>query len=270
MASVAFASPLALRVAPPRRAPRASSAETPVCKRAPAHSAHRGRRHPANPRTAPSSAPVPKAKAKMPKAARGASGMQTARFGPCLVLNADFQPLSIMPLSLVSWQESIKAVYANRVVVVATYPQTYVRSPSSVFPLPSVVCLKKYKATATGKVAAFSRFNLSLRDQFCCQYCNTKLESQELTFDHVVPRCLGGHTSWTNVVAACEKCNHRKGRRLLKEMSDMKLLRQPLAPTNGDLQRRARAFPPRNLHATWRDYCYWNESMKTEKAVEEE
>ena len=49
---------------------------------------------------------------------------------PALVLNADYQPLSYMPLSLWSWQDSVKAVFLDRVVVVETYSRT-VRSASN-------------------------------------------------------------------------------------------------------------------------------------------
>ena len=38
---------------------------------------------------------------------------------PTLVLNADFRPLSYFPLSLWSWQDSVKAVFLNRVLVLA-------------------------------------------------------------------------------------------------------------------------------------------------------
>ena len=34
---------------------------------------------------------------------------------PALVLNADFRPLSYFPLSLLSWQEAVKAVVTDRV-----------------------------------------------------------------------------------------------------------------------------------------------------------
>ncbi|MCW5690069.1 MAG: HNH endonuclease, partial [Pseudolabrys sp.] len=48
---------------------------------------------------------------------------------PALVLNADFRPLSYYPLSLWSWQDTIKAVFLERVSIVANYDQA-VRSPS--------------------------------------------------------------------------------------------------------------------------------------------
>ena len=46
-----------------------------------------------------------------------------------LVLNADFRPLSYFPLSLWSWREAIKAVFLDRVNVLAEY-DIAVHSPS--------------------------------------------------------------------------------------------------------------------------------------------
>ena len=40
---------------------------------------------------------------------------------PALVLNADYRPLSYFPLSLWSWQDTIKAVFLERVNIVAQY-----------------------------------------------------------------------------------------------------------------------------------------------------
>ncbi len=34
----------------------------------------------------------------------------------------------------------------------------------------------------------------------------------------MVPRARGGQHLWTNVVAACSRCNHRKGSKLLAEI----------------------------------------------------
>ena len=60
---------------------------------------------------------------------------------PALVLNADFRPLSYYPLSLWSWQDTIKAVFLDRVNILAEY-DVAVHSPSFSMRLPSVVCLK--------------------------------------------------------------------------------------------------------------------------------
>ena len=105
---------------------------------------------------------------------------------PVLVLNADFRPLSYYPLSLWSWQDAIKAVFLDRVNIVSEY-ETAVHSPSFSMRLPSVVSLKSY--VKPSRHPAFTRFNVFLRDRFSCQYCGGQ---QHLTFDHVLPRRLGG------------------------------------------------------------------------------
>jgi 5-methylcytosine-specific restriction endonuclease McrA len=67
---------------------------------------------------------------------------------PALVLNADFRPLSYYPLSLWSWQDAIKAVFLERVNIVAQYDKR-VHSPSLEMKLPSVVSLKTYVKPST-------------------------------------------------------------------------------------------------------------------------
>src|ERR1700694_2034394 len=105
---------------------------------------------------------------------------------PALVLNADFRPLSYYPLSLWSWQDAIKAVFLERVNIVAEYDRA-VRSPSRKMQLPSVVSLKTFVKPATQP--AFTRFNVFLRDKFCCQYCGSRGDH---TFAHLLPRPAGG------------------------------------------------------------------------------
>ena len=56
---------------------------------------------------------------------------------PARVLNADFRPMSYFPLSLLSWQDAVHAVFSERVSVVSEY-DTWARSPSTQIRLPSV------------------------------------------------------------------------------------------------------------------------------------
>ena len=84
---------------------------------------------------------------------------------PALVLNADFRPLSYFPLSLWSWQDSIKAVFLDRVNIVSEYDHA-VRSPSVEMRLPSVIALKDY--VQLDRRPAFTRFNVFLRRNRLC------------------------------------------------------------------------------------------------------
>ena len=174
---------------------------------------------------------------------------------PALVLNADYTPLSYYPLSLWPWQTAIKAVFLERVDIVASYDRE-VHSPSLDMKIPSVIALRQY--VRPSEFPAFTRFNLFLRDRFVCQYCG---DPHHLTFDHVVPRRLGGKTTWENVATACAPCNMRKGGRTPKQ-ARMRLAVEPVRPTNWQLQDRGKAFPPGYLHESWRDWLYWDVELE--------
>uniref|UniRef100_A0A7R9UFH7 HNH nuclease domain-containing protein n=2 Tax=Pinguiococcus pyrenoidosus TaxID=172671 RepID=A0A7R9UFH7_9STRA len=115
-----------------------------------------------------------------------------------------------MPLSLWSWQETIKAVLLGKVSVVERYPDVKIHTIDQEIPLPSVIALKEY-VKPDHKVPAFTRRNLYLRDNYRCAYCARYFYSQQLSYDHVLPRFYGGSTSWDNVVTSCTDCNGRKG-----------------------------------------------------------
>jgi len=174
---------------------------------------------------------------------------------PALVLNADYRPLSYLPLSLWSWQDAVKAAYLDRVDIVAEYDDV-VHSPSVTIKIPSVIVLKDYVKPA--KTTAFTRFNLFLRDEFTCQYCGS---TGDMTFDHVVPRSRGGRTTWENVVASCGPCNLKKGARSVRE-AGMQLRRAATQPTTGQLMNAGRKFPPNHLHESWVDYLYWDAELE--------
>jgi hypothetical protein len=57
----------------------------------------------------------------------------------------------------------------------------------------------------------FSRINLMARDNFQCQYCARRPHRAELNLDHVVPRSLGGRSTWENVAAAASTATGARG-----------------------------------------------------------
>jgi 5-methylcytosine-specific restriction endonuclease McrA len=174
---------------------------------------------------------------------------------PALVLNADYRPLSYYPLSLWPWQEVVKAVFLDRVDVIAEYEHV-IRSPSFEMRLPSVIALRDF--VSQDRPPAFTRFNVFLRDGFICQYCSSP---DDLTFDHVIPRSKGGRTSWDNIVTACGPCNLAKGGRNTRE-AGLHLHRRPRRPTMHELQAVGRRFPPNHLHESWLDYLYWDVELE--------
>ncbi len=174
---------------------------------------------------------------------------------PALVLNADYRPLSYYPLSLWPWQEAVKAVFLDRVEVIAEYEHV-VRSPSFEMRLPSVISLRDY--ICQDRPPAFTRFNVFLRDGFACLYCGA---AHDLTFDHLTPRSKGGRTTWENIVTACGPCNLRKGGRTPRE-ARMFPARTPRRPNMHELQAMGRRFPPHHLHRSWLDYLYWDVELE--------
>ena len=185
--------------------------------------------------------------------------MSLYSFSPTLVLNADYQPLSYFPLSLWSWQDTIKAVFLDRVNIVSEY-EDVVRSPGFSMKIPSVISLKQY--VKTQKSPVFNRFNVFLRDKFSCQYCGAKKQSHDLTFDHVIPRSHGGRTNWGNVVTACSPCNFKKGSKRSNEINMFPLIK-PVSPNINLLKKNGRYFPPNFLHKSWRDFLYWDSELES-------
>jgi 5-methylcytosine-specific restriction endonuclease McrA len=182
---------------------------------------------------------------------------------PCLVLNADYQPISYMPLSVWHWQDAIKSVFLGKVTVVDVYPDKAVRAARCEFPLPSVIAVTEYVQSQQRTTPAFTRHNVLLRDEYRCQYCHNRFSPQDLSLDHVVPRSHGGTLTWTNAVACCRHCNGRKGCKSVAEIQElmgMTLLRKPVAPTQYELTKIAsRLMLPRKIHPTWKPYLYRSE-----------
>lgn len=107
-----------------------------------------------------------------------------------------------MVRSLWGWQDVIKAVFMEKVTVVATYNNRSIRSAHMEVKLPSVIALKDFVNHHRTR-PAFTRRNLFLRDEHKCQYCLKYFPPHDLSFDHVLPKKLGGKGTWENVVTAC-------------------------------------------------------------------
>jgi 5-methylcytosine-specific restriction endonuclease McrA len=141
--------------------------------------------------------------------------------GHVLVLNQDYSALTVC-----SVQRAIILIHLQKVHVVESVDDAYVRSPSTRMPWPSIVRLKAY-ARVPYKRVMLSRKNVLKRDRNTCQYCGAR---DQLTIDHVLPKSRGGRDSWENLVTACVSCNNRKGDRTPEE-AGMALDREPFRPS---------------------------------------
>lgn len=187
----------------------------------------------------------------------------------CLVLNADFRPISTWPPSLIPATEAVHAFYRDRVSIVETWPGAFLRSPSIKIEAPRVVALREYANTAS--VPKFCRRSILLRDRYRCQYCGRQFDSHDLTFDHLVPRAKGGTTVWENILSACVRCNAlkkdqdanlsgRKGR--IAADGRLRPLKMPRRPTNAELLRAGLEILPDEVKESFGDYLYWSVDLE--------
>ena len=139
---------------------------------------------------------------------------------PVLVLNANFEPIHVC-----TTRRAIGMLLAGKADMVVN-GRGYIRTIQELLPRPSVIRLEHQIHRPRPRVK-LTRREVFRRDNYTCQYCGRR--DGGLTVDHVLPRHLGGQHVWTNVVAACPSCNHRKGGRRLEE-SHMTLLHVPKEP----------------------------------------
>jgi len=164
----------------------------------------------------------------------------------CLLLNSNFEPISVVPLSIINWQHAIKLMFLDRITVLEEYEQHVARSANLTIHYPAVAVTKNYFSKSRN--VRFSRTNMYLRDLYQCQYCADTFSHDELTIDHVVPRSNGGITTWENSVTACKSCNHKKGSKLWKP------LRMPYKPDYYQLVAKWKNRPVHIEHPSWNQY----------------
>jgi 5-methylcytosine-specific restriction endonuclease McrA len=165
-----------------------------------------------------------------------------------LLLNITYEPLK-----LIGWKKAITLLTLGKVEVIEEYGRE-IHSFTFTIKLPSVVRLLQMVRRPKSPVR-FSRQNIYARDRYHCQYCGDQFASEDLTYDHVIPRSRGGKTQWENIVTCCVDCNRQKGGRTPSEAS-MRLIKAPMRPTWVPAIRIT--IEVHKIPESWRDYLYWN------------
>jgi 5-methylcytosine-specific restriction endonuclease McrA len=177
-----------------------------------------------------------------------------------LVLNADFQPLSYSPLSVVRIEKIFFWIAKGEsrghpiVTVLDEYDET-IKTVRGELQIPAVVAMTRQ--VPHPKRVPFSRRSIFIRDQFQCQYTGIRYPASELNLDHVLPASRGGKTSWENIVTCHISVNSQKRDRTPKE-AGLRLIRSPYEPTYFEMREKGKNYPPRDLHKSWMDYLYFN------------
>ena len=117
-----------------------------------------------------------------------------------LVLNATYEPLSVVPV-----RRAVCLVLSEKAEILHD-DGTELRSARRCVARPLVVRLRYVVKVPYHRRTALSRRAVFARDDHRCQYCGGQADS----IDHVMPRSRGGEHVWENVAAACRPCNLRK------------------------------------------------------------
>lgn len=153
-----------------------------------------------------------------------------------LVLNSDYSPIQV-----IDWRPAIEDLVSGAAYSLRDH-DAVVRSEKVAFPVPSIMVRRRY--VNHYRPAAFTRRNVLLAYwqadpthrgyHWICALCGQPMRLSDLTFDHLIPRCRGGQTSWENIVLADPCCNSRKGHKTLAQ-AGMRLHVSPRRPTEAEL-----------------------------------
>ena len=138
-----------------------------------------------------------------------------------LVLNATYEALNVTSL-----QRAVKLVFAGKAEVLHHH-ERLLRAATFEMRMPSIIRMLYYIRRPRQQVA-LTKKNVLLRDDYRCQYCRAKGDGP-MTVDHVIPKSIGGPSTWENLVCACLTCNNRKNNRTPQD-ANMHLARKPRTP----------------------------------------
>jgi hypothetical protein len=126
--------------------------------------------------------------------------------------------------------------------------------------VPKIIRLLFYDRLPRNEVK-LNRRNIFARDKNCCQYCGKKSPTSELSLDHIIPRSMGGKSSWENIVCACTACNVKKGGKT-PQQAGMSLVRKPERPKRNPL---IHIHLGHERYRSWKqflDHAYWSVELK--------
>lgn len=142
-----------------------------------------------------------------------------------LLLNASEEVVNA-----INWKRAAKLLVSGRAKQPYGHEEYYTfRCGSKVVNIPTTLMLVNYVRIPYG-VATINRRNLMKRDGCKCQYCSCRLNFENESIDHVIPRSRGGKHNWSNIVACCKGCNSKKADRTPSE-AKMSLVKTPVPPT---------------------------------------
>ena len=156
---------------------------------------------------------------------------------------------SFRPIGIIDSVEALVLCLIGKARTIEDYSNV-ISTVSKSFKLPAVIVLNRYVKFRFSHMAC-NRTNVFWRDNNQCQYCGNIFPLEKLTLDHVMPKSRGGNNTWTNLVAACKKCNQRKGNRTTKE-SGMQPIKEPYEPKASIF----RHVKENQINPIWKQYLW--------------
>lgn len=132
-----------------------------------------------------------------------------------------------VPVGTAKLRRAIALVNQGRARIYKADDSRVIRTVGGIdIPFPLVIILLDYLHIPTEYAErTFNKHAVLVRDKFKCAYCG----GTATTHDHIFPKSRGGKDEWMNAVAACQRCNGKKGNRTPKE-AGMPLLFEPKIP----------------------------------------
>lgn len=174
-----------------------------------------------------------------------------------LVLNSNYMPVSIFPLSTTPVEEAMARVYNEQgptCRVVMEYPRRILTQRANLH-WPSVI--SRIDKKIVRERVSLTCESLYYRDHGMCQYCEKPLTLGTTTMDHVIPDSKGGLFTWENIVCACNTCNSAKSDAM--PVGQWAPKQKPFKPTYFELLSRRKKFPIRVDDQNWMSFLgNWN------------
>ena len=146
----------------------------------------------------------------------------TTLTGSVLLYNATYEPLG-----RVSFKHAVRMLVREVAVVHEAHGERMIGP----YQWPRALRLVRYVAAKwLYRPAGYTRQGVLARDGHRCGFCG----GHATTIDHLIPRSRGGEWTWLNTVAACQRCNERKGNKTPTE-AGMRLRTVPWHPTRAQV-----------------------------------
>jgi 5-methylcytosine-specific restriction endonuclease McrA len=130
---------------------------------------------------------------------------------------------------------AVELLVAERVVAASEEVVALYRAQTIRVEVPAVVAVTGSRVRPRRELICTHR-RVRMRDGHECQFVHDGVpcSGRGDSVDHLVPRSVGGPSTWTNLVAACRRCNGSKADRPFDELMERRgwsLRREPFVPS---------------------------------------